>query len=114
VQLPFWGDVSSTSDAVGSVVFAQVGTAPGSRSQTQQGRPRRDGPLAGIQENGYCFIFSKNVSGLTNKTTCPGCGVAVTLPHVFAEAYPWSRTSFVLKFLSPSGERSPSPDPHTT
>lgn len=64
-------------------------------------------------ENGYCFIFSKNVSGLTNRTTCPGCGVAVTLPHMFPEAYPWSRNSFVLKFLRSSQERFPSA-PHNT
>jgi hypothetical protein len=55
-----------------------------------------------------------NVSGLTNRTTCPGCGEAVTLPHVFPEAYPWSRTSFVLKFFSSSGEWFASPDRHRT
>jgi hypothetical protein len=52
----------------------------------------------------YCFNFSQNVNGLTNRTTCPGCGETVTLPHVFAEAYPWLRTSFVLKFFSSSHE----------
>jgi hypothetical protein len=38
-------------------------------------------PAGSDSENGYCFIFSRNVSGLTNRTTCPGRGKAVTLPH---------------------------------
>jgi hypothetical protein len=41
-----------------------------------------------ITASNYCFSFSQNVNGLTNRTTCPGCGETVALPHVFAEAYP--------------------------
>lgn len=57
-----------------------------------------------ILVSNYCFSFSQNVNGLTNKITSPGWGEIETLPHVFAEAYPWSRTSFVLKFFSSSHE----------
>src|SRR5580658_5643121 len=85
------------------VTFLRIGTALDGSHRRKQAAPKRR-PAGCIQENAYCFIFSQNVSGLTNRTTCPGCGETVTLPHVFAEAYPWSRTSFVLKFFSSSHE----------
>lgn len=74
----------------------------GSRWKLQASRPEET--ACWLHSRAYCFIFSQNVSGLTNRTTCPGCGETVTLPHVFAEAYPWSRISFVLKFFSSSHE----------
>jgi hypothetical protein len=92
-----------TPDAAGGVTFLRIGTALDGSHRRKQAAPKRR-PAGCIQENAYCFIFSQNVSGLTNRTTCPGCGETVTLPHVFAEAYPWSRTSFVLKFFSSSHE----------
>ena len=91
------------SDAEGSAVL-ETRRSSRTEPQRQQGRPE-ERPAGWVSGNGYCFIFSMKVSGLTNRTACPGCGVAVTLPHVFPEAYPWSRTFFVLKFLRSSQER---------
>jgi hypothetical protein len=74
------------------------------REIQKPGPPAPDETACWLHSRAYCFIFSQNVSGLTNRTTCPGCGETLTLPHVFAEAYPWSRISFVLKFFSSSHE----------